>query len=365
MKKYILSLILGSTLLCSCVEISVAKESWSKYFDGNTTSQWKQEGFTFEEAQEWTYHFNPSLAGLPDFPSTPHAPYDSMPDLTISKAAAWKKAQVDPADARKWVIMGFHGPMEIAPWLEKGFSREQVKEYIAYGFKDPKIVSEWQALKFTTAAMKEWRSELEANEVIEWVQMGFNKAQASACKNNRYTIEDVKVLNQSGLKPEETQRICGNMAKEVRINWETNKFTLKEIPRWSRNFSLEEATGWRDAHFTPDEAYKYKSFGQKNAVKVKQLCPSGVKSVSDLFSANPYDVAGICYEFVGETQQILTRSTALFNQSGRGFYIDFGKASAPAIYFRGVVKGVGVYDYTTTMGAAKKVPHLTSVYQGE
>ena len=270
------------------------------------------------------------------------------------------------AQYNSWVLQGPNGLIQVdaTPWTEANISRDQAQEYIGYGFKDPNVVKEWQTQGLTAENMREWGSTHDAKSVKEWVKLGFNKREASSCVDNGYPVDKVKELIAAGFKPEDSKAIC-NMNEKTRTEWVAQKFTLKQLSQWSRGFNLEEAVKWRNAGFTYSEAEKYKSFELQVALKIKRRCPGGIKSIDALYSSNPYDVAGKCYEFVGETQQILSRSTALFNQSGRSFYINFEKASAPAMYFRGVVKGVGVYEYTTTIGALKKVPHLTSVYQRE
>lgn len=270
------------------------------------------------------------------------------------------------AQYNSWVLQGPDGLIQVdaTPWTEANISRDQAQDFISYGFRDPKVVREWQAEGLTADNMKEWGPTHDAKSVKEWVKLEFNKSEASSCVDNGYPVDKVKGLIASGLKSEDSKAIC-NMSEKMRKEWEAQKFTLRQLSQWSRGFNLEDAVKWRNAGFTYSEAEKYKSFEMQVALKIKRNCPAGIKSIDALYSSNPYDVAGKCYEFVGETQQILSRSTALFNQSGRSFYINFGKASAPAMYFRGVVKGVGVYEYTTTIGALKKVPHLTNIYQTE
>ena len=102
-------------------------------------------------------------------------------------------------------------------------------------------------------------------------------------------------------------------------------------------------------------------FGVAGAKKVKQSCPKGFGNLYMLLSANPYDVGGNCYEFAGDTMQILSRTTALFTQNNQVFYVDFGDASVPNIGFHGIVKGVGTYEYVTRVGVEKKIPSLKKI----
>lgn len=93
--------------------------------------------------------------------------------------------------------------------------------------------------------------------------------------------------------------------------------------------------------------------------QIARICPKGLGDLGELIFANPYDVKGRCYGFAGRTLQILSRSTGFYqlNRSDR-VYIDFGRDAAPGQLFQGYVKGVGVFSYTTVVGAKMIVPSL-------
>lgn len=95
--------------------------------------------------------------------------------------------------------------------------------------------------------------------------------------------------------------------------------------------------------------------------KIAHECPKGLGDFGELLFAIPYDVKGRCYEFVGKTLQVLDRSIGLY-QLGRdkNVYIDFGPNAAPSQFFQGYVKGVGVFSYTTVVGAKMIVPSLAA-----
>lgn len=93
--------------------------------------------------------------------------------------------------------------------------------------------------------------------------------------------------------------------------------------------------------------------------EILKICPKGLGGLGDLIKANPYEVKDRCYVFVGRTLQILSRNTGFYqlNRDDR-VYIDFGSGVAPSSIFQGYVKGVGVFSYTTVMGAKMIVPSL-------
>jgi len=106
-------------------------------------------------------------------------------------------------------------------------------------------------------------------------------------------------------------------------------------------------------------AQRQAEWDRKRQKEIAKACPKGLGDFGELVFANPYDVKGRCYGFVGKTLQVLDRSIGLY-QLGRdkNVYIDFGGDAAPSQFFSGFVKGVGVFSYTTVMGAKMIVPSL-------
>ena len=107
------------------------------------------------------------------------------------------------------------------------------------------------------------------------------------------------------------------------------------------------------------EAKRQAQWDRERQKKIARMCPKGLGDLGELIFANPYDVKGRCYGFTGRTLQILSRSTGFYqlNRSDR-VYIDFGRDAASGQLFRGYVKGVGVFSYTTGAGAKMIVPSL-------
>ena len=162
---------------------------------------------------------------------------------------------------------------------------------------------------------------------------------------------------------QEALRWSKDFSPDKAAEWKKAGFNYKEAVKWFRDFSPEEARKWKRKKFTVEEANEWRRFyNPSSALKIKKNC-SKTNSLQDLFQANPYTVKDKCYEFVGETFQIITKTTALFMQSGKVFYIDFKSNPAPNAWFNGIVKGEGVYAYTTSFGVSKKVPKLKMIVQ--
>lgn len=95
--------------------------------------------------------------------------------------------------------------------------------------------------------------------------------------------------------------------------------------------------------------------------EIQRLCPKGIGSMSDLVQTNPYDIGDKCFEYVGTHLQTISRTTALYSLgSNLIYYIDFGRDSAPPLYFQGYVRGLGAYRYRTVSGAVNIIPSLSA-----
>lgn len=268
----------------------------------------------------------------------------------------------------------------------------------------------WDSLKYETKSVKskfstivisdinfyseknkeseKWGDEFQFKEVQNWKKINFKPAESLSCKENGYELKDVKKLIKRKVKLNRIKRMCSLISNQKKAEWGKYKFTWQEALRWSKDFSPDKAAEWKKAgfnykeavkwfrDFSPEEARKWKRkkftveeanewrrfYNPSSALKIKKNC-SKTNSLQDLFQANPYTVKDKCYEFVGETFQIITKTTALFMQSGKVFYIDFKNNPAPNAWFNGIVKGEGVYAYTTSFGVSKKVPKLKMIVQ--
>jgi hypothetical protein len=109
------------------------------------------------------------------------------------------------------------------------------------------------------------------------------------------------------------------------------------------------------------EAKRQAQWDRERQKKIARVCPKGLGDYGELLFANPYNVKGRCYSFGGGTTQILSKSSGLYRLGqSKTVYIDFQSKSAPSVVFQGYVKGVGVFTYTTVMGAKMIVPSLAA-----
>lgn len=308
---------------------------WTLWYGGGT--QWREAGFTFADAKSW---------------------YDTGVTAP-SEAFAWEGIGFSPDRARAWSRTGCR-IADAKTFADMGISASEVAKW---GLNcNVQAILTWRKAGVDPSEAAGWiEAKLSPESALAWQSLGFSPREAGACTNHGYASGDVKAMLDSQVALPEVKRVCEVLPKEVKAQWDT-KFSLKDTFLWSNAFTFDQAVLWKKAGFTVDEARGLKAYGVEGAVKVKRACPKGSKNIYALLTSNPYDIDGNCFEFSGDTMQLLSRTTALFTQSQQVFYVDFEKDSVPNIGFQGIVKGMGVYEYTTRLGVSKKIPNLKKVW---
>jgi hypothetical protein len=95
---------------------------------------------------------------------------------------------------------------------------------------------------------------------------------------------------------------------------------------------------------------------QKSIPWNQSFCPKDIESMQTLFTINPYDSKGRCFNYSGRLVQLLNKGQAFFSiltGSTPNAFIDFGRDSAPINFYSGVVLGKGAYSYETVGGSQK------------
>lgn len=215
-------------------------------------------------------------------------------NLTIDHIIAFKKNEISISMVQSWVNADFQNPNNMLWYIKNGISIVKAKELEIIDL-NPNNIEKWQNAGFPL------------NDVVKWKSEGFNI--------------------------------------ETALKWKKHKFTPKLVKIW--NFTTaQEALKWKEKGFNPKKAEKWlNKYGYtiNSAVKIKKYCNNEIKSISNLYHTNPYDVKGKCFEFVGKKQEIITKNTGLYLLgSSNTVFINFGKISAPNIAFRGIIKGTGV-----------------------
>jgi hypothetical protein len=305
-------------------------------------------------------------------------------------------------------------PAHLRYWTDHGFTLAEAKEWEPTGFGiltvgrlremgcTPKEALEWQALKMGGDEVVQWRAaNFLPSEVAEWRKSGFEPQEARDRKNagfsaaqaaewGTYTLEAIDEWRQAGCSPSDARSFDqeGIRSSEL-LEWKKAGLGMQDINQWSERFSdlheaigwkkagfslkqtkdwddmyYEEAAPWKKAGFTPGEARLWRHIGDTTPAQArnyKKACPKGVGLMGDLVQTNPYDCNGRCYQYIGETLQILNRTTGLYKAGNDPVYIDFGEASAPPNYYQGMVKGTGTFEYVDTFSRKRIVPKLKTI----
>lgn len=122
---------------------------------------------------------------------------------------------------------------------------------------------------------------------------------------------------------------------------------------------------WSDMHTVNSNHYYAlvvrdgKTESQQNQQSIpwnQSLCPKDIENMQTLFTLNPYESKGRCFNYSGRLVQLLNKGQAFFSiltGSTPFAFVDFGKDSVPMNFFSGAVLGKGVYSYETVGGSQK------------
>lgn len=295
--------------------------------DVNAVVQLKRAGLAPEEVKGWNGFTTDWIIAMKKL------------NCTVSEAKQWRELK-DYLSIEGWPVVDQRNTEDnkisvIAEWKSFGFSPEELKKFKDNGF-ERYMAAAWKEAGFSFEEALKWGPGIHPKDVNKWKKIGFTPTKAREWNASRLNLSEID-------------------------KWKKKGFGLNEIREWYQFFEPEEAMQWKKAGFTVAEAKEYQALGVDGTLKVKTQCPRGFDSLYSLLLTNPYDVEGKCFEFAGNTMQVLSRTTGLFTQSGQVFYIDFGNQAIPNIGFQGIVKGVGVYEYITRLGVLKKIPRLKKV----
>jgi hypothetical protein len=271
----------------------------------------------------------------------------------------------EAAELRKWLRAGIP-EQDIRPWKKEGFTLDETLEWRSCGITAPVEASEWVKDGFTTGpeAMP-WRNKgIDNKAAVKWKQLGFISAEAKEWSkvfpNPGFGITGWK---DAGFMPDEVE-------PWQKASWGYGSNSL------SYRFSANEATYWKKSALGPSLSAFYinLAFDPEEAVELNnrlmKICKNKIGTLAELNSCHPNQVKGKYFRFMGKNIRLLSKTAGLYksvqldeNDNDQKIYkINFGKKSAPPNMVIVLVKGIGVYKYTTDTGAAETIPVLSVVY---
>lgn len=333
---------------------------------------WKAFGFGPSEAADWgrpKKEFNPLW-----FDDNGQLKYGTRWEVlwrntrfTAVQAYWWKIAGFNVDEAKKWSKTSIPFGYDQTRLNGTGLSQRDVQQWI-----DTNVLSLDQMTdsKMAREQLREEHSLSEARESFfakQWKNAGLSPDETNQWIESEPQAQGIRELvevvkwKKAGFLPQEAKK------------WNYLKMGLGEVLRWKKaGFDPEKAGEWMMTGLTPEEAKKEAKKQQeteereqkKQAQLFKSVCPKGVEEFSELIRSNPFDVKGRCFQFNGKMFQLLSRTSALFTldlgrDMDRTWYLNFGNKSVPNIpFFQGYVKGEGVFEYTTVLGAKQVISKL-------
>jgi len=306
-----------------------------------TANKWKDTGFNVLETIYWIGEKN--IFARPED--------DIEPEL----AAKWKAVGFEAREALFWLqwheIRDY--PSKAADLKKAGVSHQKVYDWKSDISNSPDEVAAWVNNGITLDLAKKWKkSGFTANGAKNWANAGF------------IVPHEAKEWRNAQFEPAEaTQWYRNNFKTKIASQWRDSGFDAEGALNWQNsNLEPKVASLWRDAGKTPEEQLKWPGLNPEQADKIKNDCKSGLLELVELLRVNPYEVADKCYNYIGQTTQILSKNRALFSIGGSNIvHLRFKEQSVPMGYFKGIVKGGGVYRYQTVTGAQLIVPDLEVV----
>jgi len=287
-----------------------------------TSTKWRAVGVNdVKHASEWIkLGFTPEEAGI-------------WRNLSFQDAHDFKKNGFEPKEAIAWHNAGFIKAEDAFAWKREGVGIPEAKEWA----KSSICRYKWQWFGGPCEEVLEWiKSGFTSNTIWGWKSVGITPPMAKKWSHSGYTAPEARRWIDAGCEPE-------------------------EVAGWvSSGFTDEEAKVWKKQNLTPVGA---KEKRDRYALYIKTNCKNGLEKNYQLLEANPYDVQGCCFVFMGSAVQIFSTNTGLYNMYGTNniVFVDFGEQMAPKYNFSVHVVGTGAYSYVTAVGTRNIVPKLKSI----
>ena len=183
----------------------------------------------------------------------------------ISQYEKWLKAGFDLREASNWAYLGFD-PDEAKKLIKEGFDLEEAKR--------------WKQFDFSLKEIIEWRNEgFEPKNAYNMKKLGFEPVEVKKLKEQNY-IDFIKNSNWKKMGFNANEIIeWRNIGLDLRqaIEWKNEGFTPNEANQYLQNkITLKDAIEWKKEGFSAEEAVRWNSVGG-NANLSKRWWNAGLK----------------------------------------------------------------------------------------
>lgn len=268
--------------------------------------------------------------------------------------------------------------------MEKyGYSEQSACEFLSIGQDvDTELAREYMLNGFSS------------DEALAWAKVGFT--QEMGMPGDAPTADDALLWKKAGFSPEQAGVLVKSYpSPDVVTELKNFGFTSKEIASWALFASqyrdnppddlAKQMLSWKQAGFDSRDAASYAHSGlDVEGGKYAERDCHGRFDQQDITRVNPYRVKNRCYVYNGEVVQLLNETTVLSQEAGYqiaqqlGDALGIGSNNSPNLVrvifnerfgapangadFTALVKGVGVYKYSSLAGE-QIVPTVVVLYE--
>jgi len=256
----------------------------------------------------------------------------------------WKQSGLSKKDIEMWVRNGI-AVKEYNKWKDTGIPSSEVKYFIENAIS-PDIAKLWIEFyrRNKQLDLGAWiNSGIEADSAMNWLKVSNDPTIASD-------------WNAKGFSAQESYK------------WKNASFEVGNT-QYHHEFNPQEAFEWKSAGESIEDAARYGNFGLEESKVVRKginkACRDNILDMDALFSNNPYDSKGKCYEMYIAHFQLLGKTSALFERAdgvdSPPVKVSVTTGSIPTKELYGIFKASGVFKYKNALGVENITVNLVPV----
>jgi len=258
-------------------------------------SRWVLAGVSVHDADEWL------TAGLRDpvlaarlirkgVPSRRVIEFQGVVPESDTSYGAWLESNIGPAEAQKWVALGFESPTVAMSWANRGISALEAEAWFALGVREINNVVAWRDMGYTVARNGDIEVDVRMIQALgdvviahpaRWMQQGFAPSDVALWVNHGADIDRAMNLRAMGLtasrvvplvkagltdavivdwvigRPRWSPDVVlflheSGVTPEAVEMWAATGFRLRDVPQWDASgLPVEVAQAWYTRSWTP------------------------------------------------------------------------------------------------------------------
>jgi hypothetical protein len=183
-----------------------------------------------------------------------------LPDADPIEGGQWRDNGFTPEEAEEWRGQGFASPDDARLWGETGFEASEPEGWIRHGFSTAGEAYEWHEAGFSPTDANEWASfDVDPEAAINWADREFLPADAELWRHGIRNPWEADLWRDEQFLPQEAadwDRL-GFHAEDA-SSWRDAQFASSDAHHWrSQGFEAADAAEWRASAFTPTAAKRW------------------------------------------------------------------------------------------------------------